>query len=768
MQRIIFFLACFFLYAGEIFSQQLPFINYTPSDGLASNRVRSMYQDSKGRLYFMTFSGLSVYDGARFTNYGAGEGLTNEQVNDVLEISPDSLWIATNSKQLSCLVKGKIRPLKTIDGFCPVINSFFKSRNGSVYVAADEGLFIWKDQKFKRLSFLFDGKKEVGFLMQIQEVGDLLLILINPGISPEAGELFLYDPGKQQILDVEEKIITYSTSMSAKEDIWLCTDKGLRVLKKETVQQGFIRDEEVPAAFASVKNKKASFLKFDNLGNLWLSVYEKGLFFIQPGTDAVLYNKASGLGSVSISYIFQDKEGNNWFLPEGKGAQKLVSNNIEFDDQPFGKADIKDLYTQKRSDSVWFYDGMKGQLILLTEKTKEFFPLRVLAMSRGHLLANGSLLWLYDEKRIYRIHALPTGHVVDVSLMGIDSSQQTGNGIVDPYGNLIYCANNLLKVFLKNKTTFNYPLDYFADQPSIDANRHLWIATRSNKLQVFTFHPKDPAHYIQLQSDLSNQIHLQNPRSMTIDDSGRIWIGTRYDGLYCFRFSSNRLMMLQHLTVKEGLSDNFINYLNCDTKNNIWASSPAGLDKVETSSVPPVIKNITESSRLFLSFKKVMTDKNGTAWALGESGNLLKVDTLPKNNQVFTPSLYIVQIKSGNLVFTDVDSIHSFSYKQNNLNFSLAVPSFYDEKQIRYSYLLSGTGNNLWSEPSGNADLNFVNLNSGHYTLNVKADFPEGRYHSQLFSYSFVITPPWWQTWWFRLLAGAFILALIIFIVRNY
>jgi ligand-binding sensor domain-containing protein len=68
MQRTVTFFACFFIYA-TCFTQQYPFVHYTPKDGLVSNRVRSIYQDSKGRMYFLTMNGLSVYDGARFINY---------------------------------------------------------------------------------------------------------------------------------------------------------------------------------------------------------------------------------------------------------------------------------------------------------------------------------------------------------------------------------------------------------------------------------------------------------------------------------------------------------------------------------------------------------------------------------------------------------------------------------------------------------------------------------------------------------------------------
>ena len=92
-------------------TQQYIFVHYSPKEGLASNRVRNIYQDSRGRLFFYTLNGLSVYDGARFTNYTTEEGLYNDIVNGVVEMGDDSLWVITNTISINCLVKGKMKTL---------------------------------------------------------------------------------------------------------------------------------------------------------------------------------------------------------------------------------------------------------------------------------------------------------------------------------------------------------------------------------------------------------------------------------------------------------------------------------------------------------------------------------------------------------------------------------------------------------------------------------------------------------------------------------
>src|SRR5687767_203952 len=123
-------------------SQPNPFITYTPRDGLVSARVRNAYQDSKGRMYFLTYGGLSVYDGVRFKNYTVRDGLSADLVNDVIEIGHDSLLIATNSPlSLNLLTGNRIENFPLAVETTPLINKFLMDEDGVIYMTADYGLF---------------------------------------------------------------------------------------------------------------------------------------------------------------------------------------------------------------------------------------------------------------------------------------------------------------------------------------------------------------------------------------------------------------------------------------------------------------------------------------------------------------------------------------------------------------------------------------------------------------------------------------------------
>src|SRR5215510_2114547 len=124
-QPTILLFVCYF-FSLQAKAQLYPFVNYTPRDGLVGNKVQFITQDSKGKLYFGTSSGLSIYDGARFTNYNTENGLATNLVNGVVEAGDDSVFIVLNGRFLQYIHNGKVGTVVLKDSVCPVINQFIK------------------------------------------------------------------------------------------------------------------------------------------------------------------------------------------------------------------------------------------------------------------------------------------------------------------------------------------------------------------------------------------------------------------------------------------------------------------------------------------------------------------------------------------------------------------------------------------------------------------------------------------------------------------
>lgn len=776
MQRSFLFLACWL--AGEVcFAQspgphgQYPFVYYSPKDGLVNSHVRKSFQDSKGRMYFLTNNGLSVYDGTRFINYGEEEGLANEVVNDIAEIGTDTLLVATNTSRLNTLVRGKIGDYQTADGFCPVINRFLKSKDGYWYATADAGLFKLVKNKFVRLPFNDGNNLPVPNSDRIIEWKNYLLI--TPWSAGQPEKLILYNRQEQKITDVYTRHPVFSVEQNKNGEIWISTSEGMHQLDTMSLQQGRLRIHPLPAMYTGLAGLKNTYIYFDNTSANWLYSNDKIIYISANGIQHSIATE-QGLKTSSLSDIFTDREGNTWMSSDGNGITKMTGKNIQLltGFTPGQGFSISGIYQHK--DTTWLFDALSNSVYRRSASELRAFPTAI-KMKAANIYVEGKMLYLSDNKNIFLINDKNNSASYknpEFVHGGNMPSFEMGNGIMDQHGALIqYICKTIdqfvLSVVYKNKLVMEYPIDYLGDQLAIDEKGWLYAVTRSNHVLVFSLHPDTPLQYLQLEHDYNNEIGNISPRSLTRDKKGNIWVGTRYKGLYCFSLDkSQQLRQTQHFTTQNGLTDNFIYRLYCDSNNNIWVGTQSGLDRIYLKNEGYIIENTTRNKDIFQTVYKIISVAANEIWTLGADGSILKISTDPAPALTVAPVLLLTS-----LVVNDeeqADSVHDFSSQQNNLSFRVAAPSFINERSIRYSYLLKGSNKKNWSEPSADSRFNFINLAPGNYELLVKADFPSDMYPSPLLSYSFTIRAPWWQTWWFRILAALGLLALIYYIVRLY
>jgi signal transduction histidine kinase/ligand-binding sensor domain-containing protein len=775
-KRCLHLFACFFICASLYaqlteFRGQYPFVYYTPKDGLVNSRVKKIFQDSKDRMYFITYGGLSVYDGTRFMNYSQADGLANDLVNDVAELTPDSLLVATNTSRLNTLVHGKIGIYKTDDNFYPVINRFFKSSDGDWYVAADDGLFKLVGHRFIRLPFLNEQGERIDNIDKIIEWKNFFLI-----IPWSAGQekLILYDKQQQKVKDIYTQEGILCIANHTKEELWITTTEGVKRIDLIALQQGRLNILPLSPEYAGASGWRNAYIFSDRNGNTWLYNNDK-VMKISPDGKQELFGSEQDLKTSNLSDIFIDREGTTWLASDGNGIIKMTGTGIQLLNNFFPGHTSAFTAIHQQADTTWLFNTVENAVYRITPNGLRSFTLGEEKIKASTIFIQKERLYLTYAKNMLCIrnkdqafaYQHPTAVFADYS----KDLFEVGTGIVDRNGAIIqfFRRNDTsfyLSVLYENRITMQQKISYAGDQIALDDKGRLWIATRDNHLMVFSLHPEQPSRYLQLLQDYSKEIAGINPRSITVDKTGRIWIGTRYKGLYCLTFDDMQFRSARQFTTRQGLTDNFIYWLHCDENNTIWAGTQTGLDKIFPGNGQYIIENVTKSKNIFQTIHRVITAGDKSVWALASDGNIIKVSAISAPPLVSPPPLLLTS-----LIVNDEeasDSIHDFSYHQNNFSFSVAAPSFINERSIRYSYLLKGSSKKNWSEPTTNAAFAFINLAPGEYELMVKADFPALIYPPQTLHYPFIIAPPYWQTWWFRVLAATIVLALIYYMVRAY
>ena len=722
-----------------------------------------MFQDSKGKLYIGTYGGLSIYDGSRFINFDYNNGLGNNLVNDIVEMGEDSVWVLVNSQKINYIVNGRLKTFTPANNFTPVINKLIKCSDGYFYAISDEGLFKLQDRKFIKmdLSGMPEGNEAISLNKAI-EFDKKLFIVSDPNYQFNVGNLLVYDL-------IEKKMIAYKLGVNAAslfsptpDQLWISSTKNFYIFDGFDGRNILLKPFPYSGQFP--KGIIPRFICKDRQDNLWVTTI-KGVYKISPDGDTILFTKDNGLSIDYQNSIFQDQENNMWFTNEHTGLCKLSNQQLVYFPEYKPGLTVTDISVTPFTDSVWLYDAIHRQawLTLPRGQTKRFsfdnskLTYGRFVVAKKGFITSGNNIFSWDKTSGAHLTLKP--YYTDP-----DTASGFTDALLDNNGNLV-AASIKIVAFTGNKILTG-SFDYMTDQFTIDKKNRIWVAPRSNQLFCFEISGRANDAKLTLLKKFET-ITTNSPRSVTADHDGNIWVGTRNHGLFYFSLNGLTIQSVRNITTQDGLSENFIARLYCDHDNNIWACSPSGVDKIKIANNNLFIENITKGNNLYLPTVKVVQSANGMIWILTNAGIVTYNPNWPAATD-WKPNLNFFDIVYSNKGEQAIPQNRELKYFQNNLAFHLSASTYIDEKQTRFSYMLEGSGNENWSEPSTHSSINFVNLSPGEYTLKAKAIFLHGLYPAAESSFSFTILPPWWLTWWFKSIVAIALIALILLALRYY
>lgn len=141
------------------------FEHFTTREGLVSNAVLAIYEDSRGRVWLGTGGGISRYDGESFRNFTTKDGLSNNKIQTIYEDRTGKLWFGTSGD--ACCYDGKIfTVLRNPDGKAfHNVWSIIEDKRGNIWFGASviddrkgniqkvsNGLWRYDGSTFKKVS----------------------------------------------------------------------------------------------------------------------------------------------------------------------------------------------------------------------------------------------------------------------------------------------------------------------------------------------------------------------------------------------------------------------------------------------------------------------------------------------------------------------------------------------------------------------------------------------------------------------------------------
>ncbi len=716
-------------------AQPQPFARvYAGEQGLPSNIVTEVLQDSRGYLWLATGNGLCRYDGYAFTNLHAGAGQSDANVLFIEEDRRGRLWFVTLDRNVYYVQGDSIRPFSgnarigeaTQNKGTP--HGFHVSPQGdSLYLAVGQSGILCMDTA-GRIRLLAPGKGSGK--IALEKDGSLLVTQVSgkaEGAAPDKASRydFFTDAGD---FTVEMLPLAKGEPQSVAGAIWdsnaLLIAAGTKVyFVKDRSRQWFA---EMPGRILHIRKGEAGeiFISLQN-GN-GLRRYD-GLQALRQGIFTVL---APGR---SVRWHYADRQGGHWVATQEQGVIYYPNPSVwTFTGFPGMEQNRPYAVAVKDGQSVFIGFG-QGKVFQLTPQTGMATPLPIVPLANtifdlsydqrsGRLWAatNYAQFW---ENGQWTAPPFPNDRGIPASRIGraFDGESlffTSQKGLVAIDGRSLAWRASLGQ----NDNTGVF------DAVS-DADGTVWAGTPEGLFQwnghdfIRAGNGKHPA--------------FENPVEILLymPDSALVLS----DGKDVFRWKNEKLRCL---TCEAGIEVALLADLLASSKGLLWAAAGKQLIRLAwTERDSCRARVISAMHGLPPGNIKALDRQADTLWVLTDSGLAALPDGLP----AAVPARVTLEALWVNNTARPVQPGLRFAFGENNLSFQLAALNFRSAGQTRYRYRLHA--GDVWQETELRL-LRFFSLGEGRYRLEVQAQNEDGIWGESLV-FPFVVKPPFYRAWQF-------------------
>ena len=463
LRSITIFVLVVLTLAVKNLSAQSPYIqHYTTSDGLPSNNVYKIYQDSKKFIWFATDAGLARYDGNRFTYYRKQDGLNGNDIFDIIEDSFGRIWFFNINGSLNFFYKNIFYNEKN----APFLDSL-RSNDFSRKFYEDENRNIYFYDNPQRVIFSLDTQNNVLKYKQtnVPLINDVKpLVLVDLAIrymkkDEKGGFTFWTHSGCFGTKKLSEIPTLINNDFRFKDVIISSTNKKYIIVREKgslNIDVKRFNDEIVFDKIASLFNTGSEFVSSileDNNGILWISTYDKGVYCIK--NNKIIYH----LDIKDAKTVLQDHENNIWIGSLKEGIFKIspfFTDHQHFENPVFENNGI---YAMCPHDSSSFW-CTNGRMIYLL-KNNELYKLdfqhaensfnQILQVNPRTLLVGETSKYPYALEGIRLNHAEKKVYIDKVS----QSKQPFKKIIYNKQNNELSTYNQFFLYFIHPNKLFN-------------------------------------------------------------------------------------------------------------------------------------------------------------------------------------------------------------------------------------------------------------------------------------------------------------------------
>lgn len=769
---------CLFVQGGAYHMQRID-----SRAGLSNSAVLSIYQDEKGFMWVGTYNGLNRYDGKFIESFGLEDDNDSVQSSNIIQnihnAGDNCLW------------------LSTYIGF----NKFSIDQNRVV-------------EHYPAYQFPYN--------LASNNKGVTCLVAKRHFIS-------VYDKMNKHFVDIPspdiDPLTVITTFIDSNNDLWVFTSNNVVWKIKVKVNnlaknprtvlnpsRVFISNAQVVAAF----EENGLIFYVDKSGDLYTyDVDRKRNNYIRN-----IQGLLAQYGSISSIITYHD---DFWISFKGNGLMKLVTARKYAEEILDLSSGVFCLHKDRKQDVVWI--GSDGQGVVIYSKKSSIFnsikseslPFQVRKPIRSIFTDKYNTLWIgtkgdgllrikdYEKFGGQNIPAANVTHYVTHDGL---SNNQVFSIVASKYYNLNWLATEGPGIsYFSYADQRIYTMQNLTDIPVravhslVEENDStLWLATSGYSL-IKVLYKKAGSKYViykvkpfDLKRDKRAVVDLF---SLLNDNKGYLWIGSRGDGVICFRLKDGAYWFVTSGKHVNSPVDDVIDL--CKSKRSyFYAGSCAGLLRYSNEKGVMKLLEIPNKNRIGLKemIHGMQEDKTGCLWMSTNRGlekynptnnvfhKYIKNSGLdviefsdnadykcPYSDRIFfggidgivwieqnlpddkaiTPKIQFTGLKMNGtkaritdfLKHNDKGDYLELHAGQNSFSVAFIAIDFVHGSNIEYSYQLENYSDE-WISADELNEARFTSLPPGHYKLNVKYKYDVFDTESESFSLPIVILPPWY------------------------
>lgn len=786
----------------------------------------SIYQDSRGFMWFGTINGLYRYDGYNYKafHHNPQDSVTisdNLLRSTIFEDNSRNLWIG-GSKALNKFIRKTERfqrfySIQLKDSLIPLqnVSTICQDRQGYIWIVNSLNQVVKFSPDISKAYAVEFSKKTL-----LAENFNINILYCDHEGSIWAGTsvgLFLFNPTKMLFekypshKDQTGTIGNYEITQILEDGnsiLWLATENGiikadrsldsLRIYSFNDNEQNLL-DNTIEYIFEDPYNRKEFLLVFTRVS---LSRLNKHNGKITPYRINETNNYDLAQFGLSSRYI--DDCNRVWFAIEdvGLGFLELTHEVFEYYqlgvNQKFETKISPVSFCEDRFGNIWIgtangglmqYDAEMNHVSTFLSKPRSFDKLGSYNFIYSVLTDSKDQIWaghwgLGGIQKLMRKSNKGNEYFVAAKRQ-FQGLSRIGNIIQDRNGSIWFCSlNGVFIIEDIGSDTINwveFPITLSENDHKVrslceDHEGNMWFATQGDGLLYLPHGSRNPTDLINYKNIPGDSSSLPDNILFAVcaDKKGDIWVGSAF-GLSRFEMETQSFTNYNPNT---GYDISFVFDIECDNNNNLWLSTDRDLIRFNLENIQGrQLKRITKKDGA--PFEDIYTytiskSDRGQIYISaprGFSSGFYRFypDSLKDNTHipplVFTD--FLVDNKSYQLdtTITEINEI-LLNHDQNFITIKFAALDYKNPEKNEYSYFLEGF-DEKWVQAGNRRLAYYTGIPPGHYTFHVKGSNNDGYWNEKGASVMLTILPPPWKTWWAYSIYGI-VLILLFYAWRRY